>query len=215
MVRVKICGITNWPDARLAIDWGADALGFNFYPPSPRCVSPAQAWALIRKLPPFVEAVGVFVNWSPAAVQAVARAVRLTAVQLHGEESPEAMKKISAARPVIKAFRVRNGFRPSALSRYRGAAAFLLDGFSTRLPGGTGTSFDWRVARRAARYGPIILAGGLGPENAIEAIESAHPFGLDVCSGVEAKPGKKDAARVRAFMRAVEIANADRADGQP
>ncbi len=207
MIRVKICGITNWPDARLAIDAGADALGFNFYPPSPRCVTPGQAWNIIRRLPPFVEAVGVFVNWSFASVEAVARAVRLSGVQLHGDESPSEVEAFAAARPVIKAFRVSPGFRPSALAQYRAAMAFLLDGFSTRLPGGTGNSFDWSLARHAAAYGRIILAGGLGPENVMDAIRETKLFAVDVCSGVEARPGKKDPQRLRAFMRAVEIAN--------
>ncbi len=207
MVRVKICGITNWADARLAVDAGADALGFNFYPPSARCVTPAQAWAIIRRLPPFVEAVGVFVNWSFLAVDALARAAGLQAVQLHGDESPEEVARLAAHRPVIKAFRVRRGFRPAALARYRRAAAFLLDGFSWRLRGGTGKQFDWRIARRARRYGPVVLAGGLTAENVAEAIGVVRPFAIDICSGVEAKPGKKDPARLRELMREVEAAN--------
>ena len=207
MVRVKICGITNWADARLAIDTGADALGFNFYPPSPRCVTPAQAWGIIRRLPPFVEAVGVFVNWSFDAVDAMARAVGLNAVQLHGDESPAAVAELAGARPVIKAFRVHPGFRPAVLARYRQAAAFLLDGFSRGLRGGTGRQFDWRIARRARRYGRIILAGGLGPENIAQAIREVQPFAVDVCSSIEAKPGRKDPARLRELMREVEAAN--------
>ncbi len=207
MVRVKICGITNWADARLAIDAGADALGFNFYPPSRRCVSPAQAWGIIRRLPPFVEAVGVFVNWSFEAVDAMARAVSLSAVQLHGDESPAEVAELAGARPVIKAFRVRRGFRLATLARYRQAAAFLLDGFSEGLRGGTGKPFDWGVAQRARRYGRIVLAGGLGPENVARAIFDVRPFAVDVCSGIEAKPGKKDPARLRELMREVEFAN--------
>ena len=207
MVRVKICGITNWADAKLAVDAGADALGFNFYPPSPRAVAPAQAWAIIRRLPPLVEAVGVFVNWSVEAVNALAAAVKLHAVQLHGDESPADVAEFAEAHPVIKAFRVRRGFRPAVLAHYRRAAAFLLDGFHPRVRGGTGESFDWSVAQRARRYGRIVLAGGLAPENVARAIGAVEPFAIDVCSGVEAKPGKKDATRLRELMREVEAAN--------
>ena len=207
MVRVKICGITNWADARLAVDAGAGALGFNFYPPSARCVTPAQAWGIIRRLPPFVEAVGVFVNWSFDAVEAMARAVRLGAVQLHGDESPAAVAEFAGTRPVIKAFRVHRRFRPEILARYGRAAAFLLDGFSEGLRGGTGRQFDWGIARHARRYGRIILAGGLGPENVARALLEVRPFAIDVCSGIEAKPGKKDPARLRELMREVEVAN--------
>lgn len=206
MVRVKICGITNWADAKLAIDAGADALGFNFYPPSPRCVAPAEAWGIIRRLPPFIEAVGVFVNWSFVAVDAIARAVRLGTVQLHGDESPAAVAEFAGARPVIKAFRVRRGFRPSILARYRSAGAFLLDGFDWGRRGGTGKQFDWRIARRAKRYGRIVLAGGLTPENVARAVRDVVPFAIDVCSGIEAKPGRKDPGRLRELMGEVEIA---------
>lgn len=204
MVRVKICGITNWADARLSIDAGASALGFNFYPPSPRAVTPAQAWEILRRLPPFVEAVGVFVNWTADAIDVLARALRLHAVQLHGDESPAAVANCAAAHPVIKAFRVHDGFRPAVLARYRRAAAFLLDGFRANLRGGTGTPFSWHIARQARRYGKVILAGGITPENVAQAIGEAEPFAIDVCSGVEAKPGRKDPARVRALMREVE-----------
>lgn len=210
MVRVKVCGITNWTDARLAVDAGADALGFNFYPLSPRCLTPAGAWGIIHRLPPFVEAVGVFVNWSSEAVDAMARAVGLSAVQLHGDEPPAVVAKLAGARPVIKAFRVRHGFQLAVLGRYRPASAFLLDGFSKGLRGGTGKRFDWRIARQARRYGRIILAGGLGPENVAQAIGEVQPFAIDVCSGIEAKPGKKDPARLRELMREVEAANRGR-----
>ena len=207
MVRVKICGITSWGDAKLAVDAGAHALGFNFYGPSPRSVTPAQAWAMIRRLPPFVEAVGVFVNWSFDAVDALARAVRVHSVQLHGDEPPGEVAKLARAHPVIKAFRVRKGVRPAALARYRAATAFLLDGFSARLRGGTGQKFDWSVARQAQHYGQIILAGGLAPENIMDAIIEVEPFAVDVCSGVESRPGRKDPDLLRNLMRSVELAN--------
>src|ERR1700719_3891641 len=163
--RVKICGITAWDDARLSIDRGASALGFNFYPSSPRAISPADAWRIIRRLPPFVEAVGVFVNWPPLVVDALARALRLQTVQLHGGESPEEVAAVAQSHRVIKAVKGGPGFRLASLSRYRRADAILLDGFARGLHGGTGRTLDWKLARAAGRYGRIILAGGLTPEN--------------------------------------------------
>ena len=204
--RVKICGITTWDDARLSIDLGASALGFNFYPPSPRAISPADAWSIIRRLPPFVEAVGVFVDWPPLVVDALARALRLGSVQLHGGESPKEVADLARSRRVIKAVQVGRGFRVTTLSRYRHADALLLDGFARRLQGGTGRTFDWSLARSARRHGRIILAGGLTPENIAEAIRVAQPYAVDVATGVEARPGRKDPARLRALFAAVETA---------
>ena len=203
VTRVKICGITTWNDARLAVDVGASALGFNFYPPSPRAISPANAWNIIRRLPPFVEAVGVFVNWPPLVVDALARALHLHTVQLHGEESPEEVSALGQLRRVIKAVRVGRGFRPENLSRYRRADGILLDGFARGLHGGTGRTLDWNLARAARRYGRIILAGGLTPENIAEAIRVAQPYAVDIASGVEARPGRKDPARLRDLFAAV------------
>lgn len=207
MVRVKICGITNWNDAKMAIDEGADALGFNFFPPSPRSLTPAAAWQIIRKMPPLVEAVGVFVNWTANAVGALAGALRLGAVQLHGDESPSVAGECASHHRVIKAFRVRSDFNLRRLAQYRAASAFLLDGFDPKLYGGTGKRVDLRIAQRAKKFGPIILAGGLTAENVGEDIREMRPYGVDVCGGVESKPGQKDPARLRMFMRAVERAN--------
>ncbi|HEV2388684.1 MAG TPA: phosphoribosylanthranilate isomerase [Candidatus Acidoferrales bacterium] len=201
---MKICGITNWRDARLAVDAGADALGFNFFPPSPRYIHPREAARIVRRLPATVTKVGVFVNERPEAVHAIARAVGLQAVQLHGEETPRRVSELARLAVVIKAFRMRPGFALARLGRYAGAKAFLLDGFRAGLRGGTGKPFDWSVARRASRYGRIIVAGGLGPENVAEAIAGARPYAIDVASGVEARPGKKDPARLRELMRQVE-----------
>jgi phosphoribosylanthranilate isomerase len=204
--RVKICGITTWDDARLSVDLGASALGFNFYPPSPRAISPADAWSIIRRLPPFVEAVGVFVDWPPVVVDALARALRLGSVQLHGGESPKEVAEMARSRRVVKAVRVGRGFRVALLSKYRHADGLLLDGFARGLHGGTGRKFDWNLARSARRYGRIILAGGLTPENIAEAIRVAQPYAVDIASGVEARPGRKDPARLRALFAAVENA---------
>jgi phosphoribosylanthranilate isomerase len=202
--RVKICGITNWEDARLAVDLGASALGFNFYPASPRAVSPADAWSIIRRLPPFVEAVGVFVDWPPLVVDALARAVRLSAVQLHGMESNKEVAELAQKHRVIKAIQVRATFRIASLARYRAANGLLLDGFAHELHGGTGRTLDWKVARAASRYGRIILAGGLKPANVAEAIRVAKPYAIDVATGVEARPGRKDPAKLRALFAAIE-----------
>jgi phosphoribosylanthranilate isomerase len=209
MVKVKICGITTWRDAKLAIDAGADLLGFNFYPPSPRFIRPAAARDIIRRVPSRVQAVGVFVNESASDVADLAALLGLDSVQLHGEEPPVFATALSRLLPVVKAFRVRPGFRISALARYRAAArrgGFLLDGFSRRARGGSGKTFDWTLARRARHYGRIFLAGGLTPENVARAIRAARPFAVDVCSGVEASSGKKDPRRVRELMDAVRAA---------
>ncbi|HEX3375954.1 MAG TPA: phosphoribosylanthranilate isomerase [Candidatus Acidoferrales bacterium] len=204
--RVKICGITTWEDARLSIDLGASALGFNFYPPSPRAISPADAWSIIRRLPPFVEAVGVFVNWPPLVVGALARALRLGSVQLHGAESPAEAAELGRKHRVIKAIQVKRGFRAASLARYRAADAVLLDGFAPGLHGGTGRTLDWKLAHGARRYGRIILAGGLKPDNIAEAIRVARPYAVDVASGVEMRPGRKDPVRLRELFRAIESA---------
>jgi len=213
-VRVKICGVTNWADAALAVDLGADALGFNFHAPSPRAVTPAQAWDIIRRLPPMVTAVGVFVDWPARAVAALARALRLGAVQLHGNESAREVRELSGAFSVIKAFPVRPGFRLAQLAPYSSASALLLDGFKDGLRGGTGRAADWDLARRGRRYGRIILAGGIRPDNVAEAITRVQPYAVDVASGVERRPGKKDAGALRELMREVEAANR-RASGSP
>jgi phosphoribosylanthranilate isomerase len=212
VVRVKICGVTNWADAKLAVDLGADALGFNFHAPSPRAVTPAQAWEIIRRLPPMVTAVGVFVNWPARAVAALARALRLGAVQLHGDEPPSDVRELAAAFSVIKAFPVSPGFRLAKLAPYSAASALLLDGFKDGLRGGTGRTADWDLARRARRYGRVILAGGIRPDNVAEAIARVQPYAVDVASGVEARPGKKGAGKMREFMRQVDAANRRAAD---
>jgi len=205
MFRVKICGITNWPDARRAIEAGCDALGFNFYPRSPRYIAPAEAAAIRARMPREIAAVGVFVNESPSAVAELAGAVRLDYAQLHGEEGPAAARTIARSIAVIKAFHVGSRFRVAGLARYP-AAAFLLDsaraGDGRR--GGTGRRFDWQFARPASRYGPIVLAGGLTPENVAQAIRSAHPAAVDVATGVESARGRKDARKLRAFLDAVD-----------
>jgi len=204
MVKVKICGITNWIDARRAVAAGADFLGFNFYPPSPRYIAPARARRIVRRLPERITVVGVFVNESEEKMLQIARAVGLDYLQLHGDESPEIISRLRPAFPVIKALRVQKSFRPAQLAQFKRAAAILLDGFQPRRYGGTGKTFNWSVARRAKGNGKIFLAGGLTPQNVAAAIRAARPYAVDVCSGVEARPGKKDPVRIIAMMRAVQ-----------
>jgi phosphoribosylanthranilate isomerase len=200
MVRVKICGITNLEDALLAAELGADALGFIFYARSPRHVAPETAREIIAQLPPFVAAVGVFVDESAAVVQELAAQAGLDWVQLHGQESPEYCRNLG--RKVIKAFRIQDEGSLHLLAGYQGAAqALLLDTYKKGQMGGTGEIFDWHVAREAKKYGTIILAGGLNPGNVAQAIATAGPAAVDAASGTEAAPGKKDPAKLRAFFR--------------
>ncbi|HEV2315129.1 MAG TPA: phosphoribosylanthranilate isomerase [Candidatus Acidoferrales bacterium] len=203
MVSVKICGITNWNDAKLAMDAGADALGFNFYAKSPRRIAVSHAKQIIRQMPRHVTAVGVFVNGSAGEILRIAHATNLAMLQLHGEESPATVERLAREYPVIKAFRVGPRFRARELKKYPNAAGFLLDGYDAEHRGGTGKQFDWGVAREAKRYGPVIVAGGLRAKNVAEAIRQVKPFGLDVCSGVEERPGRKDARKVKGLMAAV------------
>lgn len=202
MIRIKICGITNREDALLAAALGADAMGFIFYPPSPRAVAPDTARKIIDQLPPFVAAVGVFVDEAADTVREVAAWVSLDWVQLHGRETPEYCRNLG--RRVIKGFRIRDDHSLPELAPYRGVVqGMLLDTYKKGQVGGTGESFDWRLARLAAPYGPIILAGGLTPENVAQAITAAQPRAVDVASGVEAAPGKKDPDKLKSFFEAV------------
>jgi phosphoribosylanthranilate isomerase len=207
-VKVKICGITNWTDARRAVEAGAQFLGFNFYRPSPRYIRPAAARRIIRRLPDGITAVGVFVNESEANMLAIARRVGLDYLQLHGNEPPEQVARLKREIPVIKAVRVRDSFRPKQLDSLGRASAILLDGFDARRHGGTGKTFNWNLARGSNGSRRIFLAGGLTPENVAEAIRVARPYAVDVCSGVEARPGRKDPARIVALMWAVKAAEA-------
>ncbi|MFA5111506.1 MAG: phosphoribosylanthranilate isomerase [Desulfobaccales bacterium] len=202
MVRIKICGITNLDDALLAAELGADALGFIFYPKSPRHVAPEAARRIIAHLPPFVAAVGVFVNEEAAFVQDLAAKVRLDWVQLHGRESPDYCRLLNLK--VIKGFRIQDENSLQELEPFQGAVqALLLDTYKKGQVGGTGESFDWQLAREAKKYGRIILAGGLSPENVARAIEVAEPDAVDTASGTEAAPGRKDPAKLSAFFQAI------------
>jgi phosphoribosylanthranilate isomerase len=200
MILVKICGITNWPDAKAACDAGADMLGFNFYEKSLRRVSTVEAATMRARLPSGVQAVGLFVNAKPSEINSLHAFVRFTAAQLHGDETPSIVSEVTRTVPVIKAFRVAADFPLSTLDKYHDAFAFLLDGSRAGQFGGTGSGADWNVARRAVSAHRIMLAGGLTPENVGAAIRSVRPYAVDVASGVESKPGKKDHARMKAFI---------------
>jgi phosphoribosylanthranilate isomerase len=203
MVRIKICGITNLEDALLAADLGADALGFIFYPKSPRYVAPEVAKEIISHLPSFVTSVGVFVDEEMAAVSELAAQVGLDWIQVHGQESPDYC--LSLGRRVIKGFRLKDASSLMDLEPFQGSVqAFLLDTYKRGQVGGTGETFDWRLAQQAKRYGQIILAGGLAPENVAQAIKVAQPQAVDTASGTEAAPGKKDPEKLRAFFKALK-----------
>ncbi len=206
--RVKICGITRTEDARLAVELGAAALGFNFYRRSPRYVSPATAHEIIQALPPFVMPVGIFADEPNGKhVADIARQAGVAAVQLHGPWFPK-IDRLLRQFFLIRAVAVRPKVTLDD-SQFGGANAYLLDTFDPKLLGGTGKKFDWQMAIEAKRHGPIILAGGLTPDNVGKAIREVRPFAVDVASGVESAPGRKDPAKLRAFFAAV--ASADRA----
>ncbi|MDT4967085.1 MAG: phosphoribosylanthranilate isomerase [Acidobacteriota bacterium] len=205
-MKVKICGITNLEDARAAFDAGADALGFNFWSQSPRFITPLEARSIVEQLPKAVMRVGVFVNEpEPDDVSRIARDVNLTAVQLHGDESPEycrALKGLS----VIKALRVDESFTPQHAQKYE-TDAILLDAFISGSRGGTGRIVDWERAREVAELVPrLMLAGGLSHDNVAEAIRLVMPWGVDACSRLEIAPGKKDPALMRSFVAAARLA---------
>jgi phosphoribosylanthranilate isomerase len=197
MTKVKICGITSLDDALMAVEAGADALGFVFFAKSPRYVTPDQAAEIIAGIPPFVQVVGLFVNESLEVVNATADRCGLDVVQLHGEESPEYCSQV--CRRVMKAFRVQNVQSLAPMANYR-VAAFLLDAYSANSYGGTGERFDWDLAVIAKQHGPLVLAGGLTPDNVAAAVAQVRPYAVDVSSGVESSPGKKDPEKVRRFI---------------
>jgi len=201
LVKIKICGMTRLQDTLLAAGGGADAVGFIFYRKSPRYVSAKTVKAIVADLPPFIETVGVFVNETADRINRIADSCKLSAVQLHGDESPAFCKRIR--RKVIKAVRVKGRDSFDGLSVYK-VSAFLLDSFSYQQQGGTGETFDWRLVSEGKKYGPVILAGGLDPSNVVHAIQKVKPYGVDVCSGVERTPGIKDPLRVKAFIKAVK-----------
>jgi phosphoribosylanthranilate isomerase len=197
-VKIKVCGITNSADAIAAVEAGADALGFIFFEGSPRYVTPEKARGIIRELPPFVSKVGVFVNATPDKVGQTIEETGIDTLQFHGEEPPELCRGYNTK--VIKAFRVQGKDMLALMPRYD-VDAWLLDSFAANARGGTGATFDWDLAVHACSLGtPVILAGGLNPDNVSAAIERVQPYAVDVSSGVESAPGQKDHAKIAAFI---------------
>jgi phosphoribosylanthranilate isomerase len=204
--RIKICGITRQEDARVAVASGADAIGLVFYAPSPRNIGLPQARAIIAATPPFVTVVGLFVDPAPEEVESVLRQCSLGMLQFHGDEAPDFCRSFGL--PYIKAARVKAGADlVQYLSRYHAAQGWLLDAYHDRLYGGTGEAFDWKlIPRDLAR--PVILSGGLTPDNVGAAVRQVRPWAVDVSSGVEVAKGVKDAAKIAAFISGVKNENA-------
>jgi len=210
MTRIKICGIRRTEDALLAVELGANALGFVFWPSSPRVIEPDRALPIVNELPPFVTTVGVFVNERWDTVVSIARRLGLGAVQLHGDEPPDSYARSEYR--VIKALSVSSSDESLAqrAAVVPASATVLLDAHDPIKRGGTGQTIDWRQAVAISKVRPVILSGGLSPDNVASAIEAVHPYAIDVSSGVEASPGVKDAAKLRALFAAVASADADR-----
>jgi len=203
MTLIKICGITNLEDALAAIAAGADVLGFNFYKPSPRYITPSDARGIIKQLPESVLTVGVFVNEPREAVRNNAKEAGIKALQLHGDESPEYCRELAADYFVIKTFAVASHLDVPPVQDYE-VQAIMLDTKDSSLRGGTGRVFNWSIAQQISKLVPkIYLAGGLSPENIRDAIETVQPYAVDACSALEDKPGQKNHARIRAFVEAV------------
>jgi phosphoribosylanthranilate isomerase len=205
-IKIKICGITNLEDAEAAVAAGADALGFVFYANSPRCIEPAVAQRIIAQLPPFVLPVGVFVNHDQDTIRNVFDECGLAFAQLHGDETPTFCEALG--RPVLRTLRLRDRGSLLALAEYKGrmgVRGFVVDAFSTQAYGGTGQTVDWSLAREVSQAAPILLAGGLTPSNIQEAVRQVQPYGVDVSSGVEDSPGKKDHEKIRAFTQTVRL----------
>ncbi|HCE05939.1 MAG TPA: phosphoribosylanthranilate isomerase [Verrucomicrobiales bacterium] len=201
-VTVKICGITSEADALAAVEAGADAIGLMFYEGSPRHVTLEQAKAISAALPQHVMRVGVFVNAEEAFVHQALTECMLNILQFHGDETPEECSRYPVM--TLKAFRVQGDETLAQLEAYP-SAGYLLDAYVKDALGGTGATFNWDLAVRAQEFGkPIFLAGGLTPENVVEAVRKVQPFGVDVSSGVESEPGRKDAEQMRTFVSAAK-----------
>lgn len=203
--RVKICGITRQEDAMAAVAAGCDAIGLVFYRPSPRYVSPEKAAQIVVSLPPFVSVVGLFVDAEPDEILQVMKLVRLNLLQFHGDETPEACERFGM--PYMKAIRVKSDTNLLQYAeQFKHAQALLLDAFIEGVPGGTGQVFDWNIIPKTLPL-PVVLAGGLSPDNVVQAIRQVQPYAVDVSGGVELNKGIKDAAKVAAFMRGVSDAS--------
>ncbi|MGH7409964.1 MAG: phosphoribosylanthranilate isomerase [Candidatus Methylomirabilis sp.] len=206
MIRVKICGITSREDAWAAVEAGADALGFIFVKGTPRWIEPEAAAAIAAEIGPFIATVGVFLDRPVEEVEGIAAECGLSLAQLHGSETPEECGRLRL--PFVKSIRVQREDDLAALSRYTRARAFLLDAYDADRPGGTGRTFPWEIAAKAAREARIVLSGGLTPDNVAQAVRQVRPYAVDVSSGVEASPGRKDHRKVREFIDQAKRAGA-------
>ncbi len=206
MIRVKICGITSREDAWPAVEAGADAIGFIFVKGTPRWIAPEAAAAIAADLPPFVATVGVFVDRGVEEIERVAASTGISLAQLHGNEPPEECGRLRL--PFVKAIRIRSEEDLAAIHQYPHARAFLLDTYVADRSGGTGRTFPWEIAAKAARQARIVLSGGLTPENVAVAVRQVRPYAVDVCTGVEAAPGRKDHRKVREFIEQAKKAGA-------
>ncbi|MCX5635949.1 MAG: phosphoribosylanthranilate isomerase [Planctomycetota bacterium] len=194
IVKVKICGITNYEDAQAAVEMGADLLGFNFYPKSPRYIKPKDAVKIINKLPAIADIAGVFVNSSFEEIKITINNCQLNWIQLHGDESPEFCKEfLSVDVKTMKAIRVKKQDDIKGAEKYF-TDAILLDAFDPKKYGGTGLTFDWNIVGHIGKR--IFLAGGINPENVVKAVQFGV-YGIDVCSGIESEPGKKDHKKMK------------------
>lgn len=201
-MRIKICGVTNLEDALVIADAGADAIGFVFYPASPRVIQPKEVREIIRHLPPYITTVGVLADQEEEA-ESIIETCGLDLVQFQGNESPKVCERLGAR--VVKAIRVKDRSSLDQMKNYQ-VRAYVLDAYRKDQLGGTGETFDWGLAIEAKKFGRIILAGGLGPDNVTEAIRRVKPMGVDVSSGVEEKLGKKSPKKVRQFIQAARSA---------
>lgn len=201
MLKVKVCGITNLEDARLAESLGADALGFVFYPKSPRAVTPRLASTIVKKLSPFTLAVGVFVDAPEKTILLTVRGVGLDMVQLHGSETPQTCRRLARQVPVIKTFRIGGGEFPNVY--VYNVDYFLFDTYDSARTGGTGRSFDWKRIAHLKGKADLILSGGLREDNIAQAVAAVEPAVVDFSSSVEAKPGKKDPEKLRAIFKVI------------
>ena len=213
MTRVKVCGVAELDDARLAVELGAWAVGMVFHPESPRACDPGTAELIGGELKRRAEVVGVFVNWPLEELEHMADRASLTILQLHGDEGPaycrEAARRTGAR--VMKAVQAKDAAAVRKLDSYREADLHMLDAHSPDLRGGTGHTFEWRLAEHHRSHVPLVLSGGIDPDNVGEAIEAVHPYAVDSASGTEAEPGRKDPAKLRALFRSVEQADARQA----
>lgn len=205
--RIKICGMREMAEVASVVAAGVDAIGLIFVEQSPRYIDPERAREIVKSLPPFVDAVGVFVDQDAAKVNEIVRYCGLTKVQLHGAESPAYCAAINCR--VMKAFRVKDSLTREDLLPYAGeVSGFLFDTFHEKIAGGTGQTFDWHLLEKLSPPRPVVLAGGLTPDNVGEAVRLARPFAVDLNSGVELAPGRKDIAKVRAAIAQIAAADA-------